>query len=227
MLKMTRQSGSALVLALGLSSGAIAPFTLSAPSVASPAPLTVAQLFPTSPSVVKRVAIPAGTRLPVQSTNNAKITVKPTETVNLNLVVARNIRSASGSLLIPAGSEVRGRLQPVEGGSQFVANQIVLTDGTRLAVDAQSQVIATNREVTGGASTGSVLTGTAIGAGAAAAIAGITGNRKITLGKVLIGAGAGAVGGVLLGKKKTDVVTINPSTDLNLTLNSALTVAAR
>jgi hypothetical protein len=227
MLKLTRQSGSALLLALGMSSSAIAPFTLSAPSVAAPAPLTVAQLFPTSPSSMRRVAIPAGTRLPVQYTKTDKVIVLPTETVNLNLYVSRNIRSSSGALLIPAGSEVRGKLKPADGGSQFVADQIILTDGTRLAVDAQSQIIATNQEITKGTNTGSILTGAAIGAGAAAAISGITGNRRITLGKILIGAGAGAVGGLVLGKKKVDVVTINPNTDLNLTLNSSLTVAAR
>jgi hypothetical protein len=230
MFKLTGKSGSALLLAFGMSSTAIAPFTLPLSAIAAPvaAPLTVAQLFPTSPTTIRRVAIPAGTRLPVQYTKADKVVVLPTETVDLNLIVSRNIRSSSGALLIPAGSEVRGRLQPAEGGSQFVANQIVLTDGTRLAVDAQSQVIATNQEVKRGTNTGSILTGAAIGAGAAAAISGLTGNRRITLGKVLIGAGAGALGGLLVGNRnKVDVVTINPNTDLNLTLNSSLTVAAR
>lgn len=227
MLKLTRQSSSAVLLALGMASSTIAPLTVPAPSVASPAPLTIAQLFPTSSTSGRRVAIAAGTRLPVQYTKAEKIVVLPTETVDLNLYVSRNIRSSSGALLIPAGSEVRGKLKPADGGSQFVADQIVLTDGTRLAVDAESQVIATNQQISKGTNTSSILTGAAIGAGAAAAISGVTGNRRITLGKVLIGAGAGAVGGLVLGRKKVDVVTINPNTDLNLTLNSSLTVAAR
>jgi hypothetical protein len=228
MLKLTRKSSPALLLALGMSTSAIAPLTMAAPSLATPAPLTVAQLFPSSGSTVRRVAIPAGTRLPVQYTKAEKVVVLPTETVDLNLTVSRNIRSSSGAMLIPAGSEVRGKLKPAQGGSQFVANQIVLTDGTRLAVDAESQVIATNQEVRRGTNTGSILTGAAVGAGAAAAISGVTGNKKITLGKVLIGAGAGALGGLLLGNRnRVDVVTINPDEDLTLTLNSSLTVATR
>lgn len=221
------KSGSALVVALGMTASTIAPLSVPAAADAQPAPYTIAQLFPSSPSYNRRVAIPAGTRIPVQYNQAEKVVVLPTETTPLTLTVARNIRSSSGGLLIPAGSEIRGQLRPADGGSQFVANEIVFTDGSRLGLNAESKIVRTTREVQPGVSTDAILKGAAIGSGAAAAISGVTGNRRITLGKVLAGTGAGALGGLLLGKRRADVVVVNPNSDLELTLNSALTVAVR
>lgn len=226
MLKLSRwQSAPALAVIVGMASCTIAPLSMPAPSVASPAPYTIAQLFPSQPSSNRRVAIPAGTRIPVRYDEAEKVVLLPTETVPLTLVVAKNIRSSSNTLLIPAWSEVKGKLKPADGGSQFVAEEIVLTDGTRLPMRASSRVVTTTQEVRRGANTGSILKGAAIGSAAAAVISGVTGNRKITLGKILIGGGAGAVGGLLLGKKKADVVVVNPDEDLELTLDSSLVVA--
>lgn len=219
------QSGTAFVVALGMTSSTIAPLTIPAAATASPAPYTVAQLFPTSPS--RRVTIPTGTRIPVQYSNAEKVVVLPTETVPLTLTVARNIRSSSGALLIPAGSQIRGNLKPAQGGSQFVADQLVFTDGTRSYLNAESKVVTTSQEVRPGVDLNSVLKGAAIGGGAAAAISGVTGNRRITVGKVLAGAGVGALGGLIFGKRRADVIVVNPNSDLELTLNSSLTVAAR
>ncbi|MBD2020025.1 hypothetical protein H6F43_07480 [Leptolyngbya sp. FACHB-36] len=224
------KSGSALVVALGMTASTIAPLSVPAAADAQPAPYTIAQLFPSSPSSPsynRRVAIPAGTRIPVQYSQAEKVVVLPTETTPLTLTVARNIRSSSGGLLIPAGSEIRGQLRPSDGGSQFVANEIVFTDGSRLGLNAESKIVRTTREVQPGVSTDAILKGAAIGSGAAAAISGVTGNRRITLGKVLAGTGAGALGGLLLGKRRADVVVVNPNSDLELTLNSSLTVAVR
>jgi len=168
------------------------------------------------------VAIPEGTRLPVRYEKAEKVVVARNETLPLTLVIARNIRSASGQMLIPAGSEVRGELQPADGGSQFIAEELILTDDTRYFIDAASDVVETTQEIRPGINTGSVLKGAAIGAGAATIISGITGKKRITLGKILIGAGVGAAGGALLGKRRETVVVIEPDRDLDLTLNSRL-----
>jgi hypothetical protein len=66
------------------------------------------------------------------------------------------------------------------------------------------------------------LKGAAIGGAAAAALSGLTGDKKISILEVLGGAGAGAAGGLVLGRKKVDVVVINPNTDLALKLRSDL-----
>jgi hypothetical protein len=214
------QSGPALVISLGIVSSAIAPFTIPAAATATPASYSVAQLFP-QPGAPRRLTIPAGTRIPVQYDEAKKIVVLPTETNPLTLTVARNVRNTYGTLLIPAGSQVKGELRPAEGGSQFQAEELILTDGSRIRIDATSDVVTKTQEVRKGGST-QILTGTAIGAAAAAVLFGVTGSRRINVGKVLAGAGLGALGGWLLGKQTVDVVVIDPNTDLTLTLNSDL-----
>ncbi|HEY9906793.1 MAG TPA: hypothetical protein V6D18_04205 [Thermosynechococcaceae cyanobacterium] len=211
------KSGSALLVTVGMVSSAIVPLTLPAAA----APQTLAQLFPSQPGA-RRLAIPAGTRLPVRYEAAEKVVLLPTETVPLTLTIDRNIRASDRTLLIPAGSQVSGKLKPAEGGSQFVADTLVLTDGTRYNIRASSQVVTTTQEVRPGVDTGAVLKGAAIGAAAASVISGVTGKRRITLGKILGGGAAGAVGGLLLGKKKADVVVVNPNSDLELTLDSSL-----
>ncbi len=212
------QAGPALVISLGMVSTAIVPLTFPAPVTASTA-YTVAQLFPQQ-GTPRTVTIPAGTRIPVRY-DEAKIVVLPNETSPLTLRTASNVRNTFGTILIPAGSQVKGELRPAEGGSQFYAQELILPDGAKLLIDATSGVVTKTQEVRQGGST-QILTGAAIGAGAAAALSGILGGRRITIGKVLAGAGAGALGGWLLGKRNVDVVVIDPNTDLTLTLNSDL-----
>jgi len=214
------QAGPALVISLGMVSTAIVPLTFPAPVSASTSAYAVAQLFPQS-GTPRNLTIPAGTRIPVRYDEAKKIVVLPNETNPLTLRTARNVRNTYGTLLIPAGSQVKGELRPAEGGSQFFAQELILPDGARLPFDATSEVVTKTQEVRQGGST-QILTGAAIGAGAAAALSGILGGRRITLGKVLAGAGAGALGGWLLGKRNVDVVVIDPNTDLTLTLNSDL-----
>ncbi len=223
MLNLSRwQSGPALALILGMTSTAIAPLTMATTATATPVPYTVAQLFP-SQQTPRRVAIPIGTRLPTSYEGAEKIVVSPTETSPLTLLLARNVRSSSsGEILIRAGSQIKGELRPVEGGSQFYAQELTLADGTVLSIDATSDVVTKTQEIVPGTNTDAVLKGAAVGAGAATIISGVTGRRRITLGKILVGAGAGALGGLVFGKKRADVIVINPNADLTLTLNSAL-----
>ena len=204
------KSGTAALMTLAIATGAI-PFVTSAPASA--------QLFPQQ----TQVTIPAGISIPVRYEQSEKIVVSPKETKPLTLTVATNIINRRGSILIPAGSQITGQLQPVTGGSQFVASELV-TQGRRQYINATSRVFSSTQQVRQGVNTGSILKGAAIGSGAAAVLAGVTGNRKISLGEVLLGTGAGAAGGLLLGKNKTDMIVINPNTDLNLTLDSSLQV---
>jgi len=63
-----------------------------------------------------------------------------------------------------------------------------------------------------------------VGAGAAAGIAGVTGDRTIRAGEVLIGAGVGAIAGAVFGGNSVNLIAIDPNTDLTLTLNSDLVI---
>ncbi|MGL4883707.1 MAG: hypothetical protein ACRC8K_22005, partial [Waterburya sp.] len=156
--------------------------------------------------------VPEGFLIPVEY-KEEKILVTPEETVPITLSVAANVKDSRGNILIPYGSEISGQIQPSDeqssddeqssneqSGSQFVAEEIVFPDGTSHSIDAVSDVVTRRETVEKGANAGDILTGAAIGAGAAAILSDIFGDME-TL-EVLGGAGAGALGGVLLGGNK-------------------------
>ncbi len=168
--------------------------------------------------------IPAGTAIPVRYEQAQKILLSTNEPkpAPLTLTVSQNIVTAQGRVLIPAGSQVTGELQTVAGGAQFTASEITLANGQRLPVSASSNVVNTTETIRKGATTGKIIAGTVVGAGAAAAIAGVTGDRTIRTEEVLGGAAVGALASVLLGRDSVELIAINPNTDLNLTLSSDL-----
>jgi hypothetical protein len=209
---------TALLIALSLTSSSIAPFTLS-----------------TTPAFAQRiiaqsqVVVPAGTTIAVEYTetkNADKIVVTPTETAPLSLTVKTDVKAPMGAILIPAGSTVKGQLQPANGGTQYVATEIILpNNGKKLAVNATSQVVTRQETIRKGAKTTTILAGTVAGAGAAAALSGIIGGGKsITPLRVLAGAGVGTAAGAVLGRRKVDVIVVKPNEDLTLTLQSNLVI---
>jgi hypothetical protein len=211
------QSKTALIMALGMTPVTALPVLISAPAIAGSEPYVVGQRFPRS----SRVIAPAGTIIPVQYDKAERIIVRPNETLSLTLTVAQDIRSSSRVILIPEGSQVKGRLRPVKGGTQFFAQELILRNRTqRLPINATSQVI-TETETINEKTDPDILRGAAIGAAAAALLSEIFGD--IDLGEVLIGAGIGVGAEVLLrGRKEVEVVIIDSKTDLDLTLQDDL-----
>ncbi|WP_009632745.1 hypothetical protein [Synechocystis sp. PCC 7509] len=208
------KSGTAALMALAITTGISAPiFTTQSAS---------AQLFPTSPrsTTPSQITIPSGTTIPVRYDKAEKIVVSPKETMAVTLTVASNIVNRSGTILIPAGSTVEGELQPATNGSQFIARTLI-TNNRRQSIDASSQVIS-QTSVNSRSKVGNILKGAAIGAAASAALGALTGDRAIATEEILLGTGAGALGGALLRNRKADVVVIEPDTDLAITLNSNL-----
>ncbi len=177
-------------------------------------------------AVPQGVKIPAGTTIPVRYERADKILLSKEEPnpTPVTLKVAQNVVTAQGEVLIPAGTDVVGQLQIVQSGAQFVASEFVLPNGTRLPVSANSEVITKTETVTKGANVGRIIAGTVVGAGAAAGIAGVTGDRTIKAEEVLPGAAIGALAGYFLGRDKVDLIAINPNTDLTLTLASDLEI---
>jgi hypothetical protein len=174
-----------------------------------------------------QATVPSGTVIQVRYKDGDKIMVTPEETAPVDLIVAKDIKAPLGAILVPAGSTIKGQLQPAEGGSQYVASQIILPNGKQLPLDATSQVVTRKEEVRKGPRARSILVGTAVGAGAATALSTIFGGglRGVKAWRVLAGAGAGAIGGTLLGRRKVELVSIQPSQDLALTLRSNLLVS--
>lgn len=173
--------------------------------------------------------IPAGTSIPV-TYEREKILLMQEETVQVELAVATNITTPDGTLLIPRNSKVLGELRPANGGTQFVAREIVFANGERKAFNATSQIITKTETVRRGSAIGNLLKNAAIGSAAAAAISGVTGDRTITAQEVLIGTGAGLLASViqrLIGAGSVDLLVVEPNTNLDLTLRSDFVVSAR
>jgi hypothetical protein len=165
-----------------------------------------------------------GTKIPILY-DQEKIILKSDESLDLTLTVAKNIKAANGSVAIPAGSEIVGKLKPTDGGTQFVAKELILPNGQTFKIEATSAVVTETATVNKGTDVGSLATNAAIGAGAAAAIAAITGDNDIALEEVVIGAGAGVLASLIpmfLGMNKVDLVVVEPEQDLYLTLRADL-----
>lgn len=174
------------------------------------------------PTTPVAATIPSGTAIPIKYDQAERILVAKEETAPLTLVVGQNVVTRDGTVLIPSGSQVVGELRPAEGGSQFVARELVLTTGQRYQVNATSEVITQTERIRKGVNVGNVVKNAALGAGATAAIQAVTGDRDVEVGTTLGGAGAGALIGLFLGRNSVDLVAIDPDTDLQLTLGSDL-----
>ena len=104
----------ALMVGLGMMASTIVPLLL--PGVAT----AQFQPSPSPPSNSDRAIVPAGTRIFVRHPEADKIIVAPNETLPVTLLVDREVTSSLGTILVPAGSEIDGQIQPVSGGSQLV-----------------------------------------------------------------------------------------------------------
>lgn len=212
------KNGTAAFLAIAISTGTIAPlFSFNRAN---------AQVIFGQP---RRVSISAGATIPVTYEKD-KIVLAPDETLPLDLRVASDIIDRSGNLLIPKDTKISGELRPAsdrssDKGSQFVAQELIFPNGDRQSIDAASDVVTNIEKIKKGSDSSKILQDAAIGAGAAAVLELLTGDRDIDILGPVAGAGAGALASVLLRKKTVEVVVINPERDLDITLDSDLVVS--
>ncbi|MGB2924079.1 MAG: S-layer homology domain-containing protein [Limnothrix sp.] len=184
------------------------------------------QVVSQQPPATTTYRIPTGTAIPVSYTSE-KILLTKDEVLPVTMMVSSDITTSQGVVLIAQGSEVMGEFRPSGNGTQFVANKIKLADGRMIDCDAVSNVITKTESVRKGTSVTGLLKNAALGAGAAAAIAAVTGDDAIATEEVLIGAGAGILATLIpqfLGLSKVDLFVVEPSTNLNLTFRSDLTI---
>ncbi|HIK38477.1 MAG TPA: S-layer homology domain-containing protein [Geminocystis sp. M7585_C2015_104] len=179
----------------------------------------------TQTPVVRNNTIPAGTLIPVVYDKAEKILVTKTESVPLDLTVAQDIRNASGAVVVPRGSIIRGGLRPFGNGTRFVAQELELVNGRRYRLEATSNVVTETETVSRGVNVGNLIANAAIGTAAAAAIAAITGDKRVTTEELLLGAGAGILATLIpqfLGLNRVDLIVVKPGKNLNVSLNSDL-----
>ncbi|MEL6319432.1 MAG: hypothetical protein AAFQ57_02115 [Cyanobacteria bacterium J06626_14] len=226
------QSNTALLIACGMVTAIATPIAAQARSfestdrVSQPSALIAQTLLDSA-----QITIPSGTRIQVgyDETNDdgdpiERILLDPEETADITLIVDQPIRSNFGTVLVPAGSEIEGELRPLQGdtpGSQFFAETIRLPNGETESLDAVSAPV-TRTEIITEDTDPDFLKGAVIGAAAAAVLAEIIGSIDIL--EVLGGGALGALGIWLFGggEEETEVVVVEPDTDLDLTLQSDL-----
>ncbi|MDP5338691.1 MAG: S-layer homology domain-containing protein [Nodularia sp. (in: cyanobacteria)] len=187
----------------------------------------IVALGPTAPPAPVSVTIPQGTAIPVKYDQAEKILVTKDETAPLTLTVDQNVVTQEGTIVIPAGSQVIGKLQPAQGGSQFVAERLLLTTGEEYPINASSEVITKTETIRKGTSTSTIIRNTVLGAGAAAAVSAVTGDRAVATEEVLGGAAIGGLIGLFFGRNSVDLITIAPDTDLQMTINQNLLVSVK
>jgi S-layer homology domain len=193
-----------------------------ASAITSPYIVALKDTTPTKPLTVR---IPAGTNIPVKYDKAEKILVTKNETAPLTLTVAQNVVTDRGDIVIPAGSQVMGKLKPTKGGSQFVAEKLILTNGQEYQIDAKSEVITKIETVKKGTNLGTIVKNTVLGASAAAAVSAVTGDRAIATEEVLGGAAIGGLIGLFFGKNSVDLIAIDPDTDLQMTIGQEFVVS--
>lgn len=136
--------------------------------------------------------------------------------LSLNLVSA--ITKRNGQIVVPAGSEIRGEVVPVQGGGQFIAQQIVV-NGKPYVFAAESGTIhdiKDPRETSAGAIAGDAVIGAVGGAVVSQVLKG-----RIDVGEVV----GGAVAGVVIGNVTApQAVVISQNDQYDLTLTSDFTL---
>lgn len=208
------QSGTALLMSLGIASAAVLPAMASTSISERAESYQISQLFPQA-----QARVPAGTLVPVRYAEAERIILKPEETVPVTLTVAADIRTPAGTVVIPMGSRVEGELQPYAGGTRFVSNQVVSLSGVDRPINASSDPITETQVITEDTDP-DILRGAAIGAAAAAVLSEVFGSIDFL--EVLGGAGLGALASILIGggEDEVEVIVVEPETDLDLILDS-------
>lgn len=211
------QSGRFSLLAIVIGSIAIAPI--------SSVSLTIAQMLPLSTNIAtvsSQIIIPARTTIPVRHDEAEKILITKQEKMLLILRVAVDIKNRNGKILIPYGSEIVGQIEPAGNGSRFVAKKLVIKESKQQYIeqplDATSQIVNKTEIVDEGSNTENIVKGATMGAVAASIVAEIRSEKATNSSRL------GVLAGWILGSRSTELISINPNTDLDITLNSDLNI---
>jgi hypothetical protein len=205
--------GAAIITAIYICTSAILPTASSSPAIAQ-----------VLSNQVRRLAISAGAVLPTTYSKD-KIVITSKKIQEITLEIPNNIIDKNGKILIPARSQVKGRLEPAslngKVGSQFIAEEIIFPNSMRRNINATSNIITNKGAMSKVNNNMRVLEDTAAGIGAVALISLLTGDKKINALEIFAGGRLGAVAGTLFRRKKIATVVIEPNKgDLNITLRS-------
>ncbi|WP_218081607.1 hypothetical protein [Anthocerotibacter panamensis] len=160
---------------------------------------------------VSRIA--ADTYLPASFASQGEVFLDPGDSRSASLFISNDIYDSNNQIGIPRGSEVRGRFVPTRGGLKFMADAVVVR-GQYYSIQASSDLLPDEkdpREYSAGAIAGDA----AIGAGAGALLGLLTGG--VSLGGLLGGAAASTIIGNVTAPR---VVVLRPDQPLNIRLDA-------
>jgi hypothetical protein len=226
MLKQRWHSSLAVLTALSLGAGTIAPlFAFERPANAGIfAQQDNGGLLQNRISQSSSGRVRAGTTVEVEQPDGKRIVLTPDETVAVTLVTRDPVRSQSGTILIPRGTKIEGQFRPAQDGTEFVARRIIFRDGTERNINARTNIVNYRKKIQRGTNTDPIWQGALVGGGASVLISSIVTRPGIF--KTLAGAGAGALAGYLIGgRKRTEVIVVDPDQPLSLTFDSDLVVS--
>lgn len=177
---------------------------------------------PTNTNPGSALTVQAGSQIDLQypNGNDVNIVVAPGQTIATTLEVSNPVRNSSGQVLIPAGSQVQGRIVPVniQGASitaaKFVADTLTVNNRS-YSINAESSAIAATDNVNTATLQGALVT-----AAAESIVGTITGQRGLgtVIGQVITGENGQAT-------SQNAVVVIDPS-QLDLVVGSDFSVAS-
>jgi len=167
------------------------------------------------------VSLPVGQEIAAKIDRQETLYIAKGETVNANLVVAKDVVANNGTVLIPSGAVIEGQFVPAEGGSKFVAQKFT-SRGATVTLQAESALmndVKDPRET----NAGSILVDSGLGGAAGAVLGGVLrGNVQII--DILGGAAAGAIIGNVTAPQ---VTVIEPNLVINVVTKQTLTFAVR
>jgi hypothetical protein len=159
------------------------------------------------------------TEVPVASPAKSTQYLDPGKDANASLVISQDVVDNRGSIVLPKGTEVRGRFTPVPGGLKFLADG-VLINGQYTSLRASSDMIPDEkdtREHSGGTIARdagiSVVGGTLAGA--------LSGGTYWNWGGVLGGTAAGII---MRDATLPRVVVVRPDRPINLHLDAPFSI---
>jgi S-layer homology domain len=171
--------------------------------------------------------IARGTVLPVRFSggNDVKLILTPVDTLQTNFEVTKTIVNSGGQTLIPEGSQIQGRFQPVSingttQGTQYFADKITI-NGTAYTINATSDPLLPTAPQS--VSTGSLQGGLATAA--AQALLGSVLGGKANLGSILGGV-LGNANAPAPASQPSNVIVVEPS-KLVIRMQSDAQVAGR
>lgn len=197
-----------------------------------PSPTLQAQLFKRPPATapvapnggcgpqgcrftIDQTVLKSGDTITAYYSGKDRQVIQTGETRKVSLSLQTAVVNSRGQVVIPAESTIEGEIVPVQGGGQFIANQLVV-NGTRYNFAAESALIPDTKDPNQ-TDVGAIATDAAIGAVGGILVGQVFGQGRVTLEQVLGGATAGVVVGNVTAPQ---AVVLNTGDKINLTVRN-------